>query len=848
MTVTSAPGAAVEKRGRPGHPDHRRLRDQRAQGHPGDPGRRADRHPGPAVLRPPAARPGGRLPPVPGRGRGPAQAARVLHHHRHRRHGRQDPAHLAGRRQGAARRDGAAAHQPPAGLPGLRQGRRVPAAEPGDEQRPRRDPVHRRQAHLPQADQHLLPGAARPRALRAVRPLHPVLQQVAGDPFIEMLERGALQQVGIYEAEPFQSYFSGNTVQICPVGALTGAAYRFRSRPFDLVSSPGVCEHCASGCAIRTDHRRGKVLRRLAGDDPEVNEEWNCDKGRWAFQYATAQDRLTTPAGPGRRRRARADVLGRGARHRGPRAWPRPAAPPASWSAAGATVEDAYGYAKLARMVLGTNDIDFRARPHSAEEASFLAAHVAGTRSGVTYDDLEQASSVLLLGLEPEDESPILFLRLRKARPQGPRRARRRPVREPRPGEALRDPAPRRRRAPRHRSLDRLRTQQDLLGAGSVVLVGERLAAVPGALSAAVRLVEATGARLAWVPRRAGERGALGAGALPTLLPGGRPLADAAARVDVATAWGVDHLSGSRGPRHRRDPGRGAHRRDPARCWSAASTRGDLPDPAAALAALDAAPFVVSLELRASEVTERADVVLPVAAAVGEGRHVRRLGGPQPAVRRGAARHQRDARRAGAARAGRRRWAPTSGCPTSPPHAPRSPSSGSGTATGAAFAPVVGAAHRGSRPPARPCWPPGRSCSTPAGCRTASRSSPAPPATAVARLSAATAEALGVADGGCRDRVHRPRRRHGCRCVVTEMPDGVVWLPTNAAGLPVRRELAAAPGSVVRIAVAPARSSGRRRHDPRVSGARVPRRCRGSAPTRGGWCSARPSSSSCSSW
>ena len=120
-------------------------------------------------------------------------------------------------------------------------------------------------------------------------------EQIAGDPFIEMLERGALQQVGIYEKEPFESYFSGNTVQICPVGALTGAAYRFRSRPFDLVSTPSICEHCASGCAMRTDHRRGKVLRRMAGDDPEVNEEWNCDKGRWAFQYATTVDRLTAP-------------------------------------------------------------------------------------------------------------------------------------------------------------------------------------------------------------------------------------------------------------------------------------------------------------------------------------------------------------------------------------------------------------------------------------------------------------------------------------------------------------------------------------------------------------------------
>ena len=119
--------------------------------------------------------------------------------------------------------------------------------------------------------------------------------QIAGDPFIELLERGALQQVGIAPGEPFESYFSGNTVQICPVGALTGAAYRFRARPFDLVSSPSVCEHCSSGCAQRTDHRRGKVMRRLAGDDPQVNEEWNCDKGRWAFTYTTVGDRITTP-------------------------------------------------------------------------------------------------------------------------------------------------------------------------------------------------------------------------------------------------------------------------------------------------------------------------------------------------------------------------------------------------------------------------------------------------------------------------------------------------------------------------------------------------------------------------
>src|SRR5680860_1318666 len=120
-------------------------------------------------------------------------------------------------------------------------------------------------------------------------------EQIAGDPFITMIERGALQQVGIYEREPFESYFSGNTIQVCPVGALTSAAYRFRSRPFDLISTPAVCEHCASGCALRTDHRRGKVTRRLAGDDPLVNEEWNCDKGRVAFVYDRLGDRITRP-------------------------------------------------------------------------------------------------------------------------------------------------------------------------------------------------------------------------------------------------------------------------------------------------------------------------------------------------------------------------------------------------------------------------------------------------------------------------------------------------------------------------------------------------------------------------
>ena len=142
---------------------------------------------------------------------------------------------------------------------------------------------------------HLHRGAAGPRAVHLVHPVHP---DVGGDrrgPVHRVPRARPGQMIGTAEGKPFNSYFSGNTVQVCPVGALTGAAYRFRSRPFDLVSVPSVCEHCASGCRLRTDVRRGRVMRRLAGEEPAVNEEWNCDKGRWAFTYATQPDRLTTP-------------------------------------------------------------------------------------------------------------------------------------------------------------------------------------------------------------------------------------------------------------------------------------------------------------------------------------------------------------------------------------------------------------------------------------------------------------------------------------------------------------------------------------------------------------------------
>ncbi|MFL0179537.1 NADH-quinone oxidoreductase subunit G [Mycobacterium sp. SMC-15] len=624
--------------------------------------------------------------------------------------------------------------------------------------------------------------------------------EIAGDKFIEMMDRGALQQVGIYTDTPFDSYFSGNTVQICPVGALTGASYRFRARPFDLVSTPTVCEHCAGGCAERTDHRRGKVMRRMAGEDPDVNEEWNCDKGRWAFTYATQGDRITTP------------MVRDDSGNLVPTSWPHAAAVAARGLAAArgrtgvlvggrVSAEDAYGYAKFARVALHSDDIDFRARAQSAEEAAFLAARVAGHGIEVSYADLQAAPVVLLAGLEPEEEAPMVFLRLRKAARKNATK-----VFSLAPfadrgltkmfgtllavvpgGEAA--------------ALDGLHTGdigQALRQPGAVLLVGERLAASPGALSAAIRLADATGAKLAWVPRRAGERGALDAGALAGLLPGGRPLGDPAARAEVAQSWGLggpDDLPSQTG----RDT-------DAILVAAAEGKLGalvvggveptDLADPAAALAALDEVEFLVSLELRHSEVTERADVVLPVAAAAEksgtyvnwEGRH-RRFGvalgdtGALPdrrildviADEMGVALGLSTLEAARDELAGLGGW---SGERVTGPEV----AAGSPPRPGAGEAVLAGW---------RMLLDEGRMQDGEPNLAGTAR-------TPVARMSAATAADISVAEG----EPVTVSTEHGSitlPLVTTEMPDNVVWLPMNSHDSAVHRDLGVTPGATVQI-------------------------------------------------
>ncbi|MER6753479.1 NADH-quinone oxidoreductase subunit G [Micromonospora echinofusca] len=646
-------------------------------------------------------------------------------------------------------------------------------------------------------------------------------EEIAGDKFIDLMGRSSAEEINIYRDEdygvdvgcpgadeadsgdvPFNSYFSGNTVQICPVGALTGTQYRFRARPFDLVSTPSVCEHCSAGCAQRTDWRRGKVLRRLAGDDPAVNEEWNCDKGRWGFQYARAFDRLTTPLvrdpQTGELREAAwSEALTVAAE--GLRAAREGGRGTAVLTGGRLTVEDAYAYAKFARVALNTNDIDFRARPVSREETDFLASSVAGV-TDVTYADVEKAPAVVLVGLEPEEECPILFLRLRKAylkkkltvyaiAPFATRGLEKLGAKLARvvPGEEA-------------TVLAEHATVAEALGAeGAILIVGERLASVPGGLSAAADVARRTGAKLAWVPRRAGDRGAVDAGCLPNLLPGGRLVNEPAARAELGEAWDIPAgVIPSQAGRDTDGILAAAVGGQLGALVVAGVDPADLADPRLAEKALDEVPFLVSLELRMSAVARRADVVLPVApvaekagsfldwegrlrtfeavlhtAAMTDGRVLDALAaqldvqlgtGDVLSVRRelGALPRTRTDRPA---------------APSVEPATVREP--GAGEAVLATWHQLIdlGSLTDGDEYLAGTARPP------------------------VVRLGKGTAEALGVADGDPVT-VGTDRGALTLPAAITEMPDGVVWLPTNSPGSTVRRSLGATSGALVRISAA----------------------------------------------
>jgi NADH-quinone oxidoreductase subunit G len=450
--------------------------------------------------------------------------------------------------------------------------------------------------------------------------------QISGERFIELFERGPAEQVAIAAGEDFRSPFSGNTVQICPVGALTSSTYRFAARPFDVRSQDSVCPHCASGCNLRIDVRRGEVVRHLARDNEDVNDAWLCDKGRYAYRFPD-RDRVTTPL-------LRVPGL-------------EPVSFPEAFQAiadrardgrvavvAGGRLcdEDAYALSKLARAAFRTNDVDFRPPGQAGAGVEVEAAMASGMP--VTYRDVERASVIVVVGLDTREELPILHLRIRKAWRKhearvfdvGPRRTALSavatwvpcpPDRLPQLGEFL----------PWEEAGSELWSALREAGEEAVILAGPRLAeaspgpGAPGGAEAWAARARETGARFAFVSRRAGDRGALRAGLHPELLPGGRLAVRGSDRSSVATAWRAEAPG---------TPGRDT------RAILEAAAGGeidllyvvgvdpltDFPDQDLVRAALGNAPFTVLQDISVGEYGDYVEAVLPAAAFLERDGHL----------------------------------------------------------------------------------------------------------------------------------------------------------------------------------------------------------------------------------
>ncbi|MCU1453653.1 MAG: NADH-quinone oxidoreductase, chain, partial [Acidimicrobiales bacterium] len=237
--------------------------------------------------------------------------------------------------------------------------------------------------------------------------------EVAGDPLIHFQDRGGFTQVNTFPGHPFASYFSGNTVQICPVGALTAKPYRFKARPWDLEAVESTCTSCAVGCRVVIDGSRNEVLRQNGVDSDPVNWGWMCDKGRFDFQAVNSTDRLRTP------------LLREGGSDLAESRWSTALAAateaiktgldrsgPAGLAVLGGarlSNESAYAWAKLAKGVLGTDNVD-------AQLGDGLPAEVVLGLPRATIDEaFAPGSTVVLLAPDLKEELPVLFLRLRHA-------------------------------------------------------------------------------------------------------------------------------------------------------------------------------------------------------------------------------------------------------------------------------------------------------------------------------------------------------------------------------------------------------------------------------------------------
>jgi NADH-quinone oxidoreductase subunit G len=392
-------------------------------------------------------------------------------------------------------------------------------------------------------------------------------QEISEDYQLVLQDRGAHSFVSTFDGHPYVAPFSGNIIELCPVGALTSQPYRFRARPWDIEGSGSVCTMCPSQCNVTFTVRDERVLRVLARDNVDVDDGWLCDKGRFAYQAVHVDDRITEPLlrdGGELRAVSWERAIGEAAK-----ALSRAKGQVGAIVGGETTNEEGFLLQRLVREGLQSGDVDSRAGGTLPLE---LHRALGAPGIGATVADLEFANAVLVLDCEPVDDMPIVDLRLRK----GVRRhglklavATSRPssldpnasasVRfAPGAGEALL-----RSLAASGEDADRLAAGADADAAGVrglarllrdagddvVILFGERLVSGPRAEQAALALLDLAralnldrpGSGLLCVPNGTNGRGLAEAGVLPNAGPGfaaldhdGRNAADIA----VAAAGG----------------------------------------------------------------------------------------------------------------------------------------------------------------------------------------------------------------------------------------------------------------------------------------------------------------------
>ncbi len=245
--------------------------------------------------------------------------------------------------------------------------------------------------------------------------------EISMDNGLVMISRGYKMEVGTAPDHAFDSVFSGNTVEICPVGALTAASYRFKARPWELKRVPSVCNNCSVGCNARIDVRVDKIMRLMSRTNDEIDDGWLCNRGRWEFGFVNNPQRLRTP-------------MIRRSGNLVPTTWGEAyqhiairlkdiAAQHGAQSIGGigstrTTNEEAYLFQRLLREVVGTSNIDHHHGRFEGPRDKLTGRPWMMTNS---IAELEKASHIVLIASDPYQRQPILNLRIKKAMRQGAR-------------------------------------------------------------------------------------------------------------------------------------------------------------------------------------------------------------------------------------------------------------------------------------------------------------------------------------------------------------------------------------------------------------------------------------------